>query len=132
MIATARKYLGVPFVHKGRSMNGVDCVGIIYVSFNPILSIPDFRDYGEYVPSFASFMQIRNYAHRIIANEAGPGDVVLMCSGGDSAHYGIIAGATIIHADKLVGKVIEHGMIDKRIVAYFRMKGMPPWVKLAV
>jgi cell wall-associated NlpC family hydrolase len=132
IINLARTYIGVPFVHKGRSHKGVDCIGLLYVAFQPFFNVMDPQDYGPVVTSCKSFMEIKDYADRIKANEAGPGDIVLMNIAGASAHYGLIIGDTVIHADQSVGKVIEHRLADKRIVAYFRLKEMTPWVKLGV
>lgn len=135
IVAEARKYIGVPFMHKGRDITGIDCVGLIYMAFYKFIQIPDPRGYSKHVTSFQSFMIIREYADRISRQDAGPGDIVIMCTHGNSAHYGLLADDTIIYADRIAGKVIEHslsGIIDtdskdKRIVAYFRMRGLAPW-----
>lgn len=132
----ARSFIGVPFVHRGRSLSGVDCVGLLYVAYKPILDIPEPKDYDRVITSVRSFMEIREYADRIPQDEAGPGDIVLMSSGGHSTHYGLIAGNTVIHADKSVGRVVEHGIWWltggsplRRAVAFFRMKGLAAWAR---
>ena len=78
-----------------------------------------------------SFMMIRQYADRININDVKPADIVLMCNDKNSAHYGLVIGDTVTHADQLVGKVIEHnfkslidGKSKRRAVAFFRMKGL--------
>lgn len=131
MVDIARSYLGVPFVHLGRSKKGVDCVGLLYVAFNPFLNIPDPQDYGKSVLTIKSFSKVREYAHRITIDEVEPADIVLMSNNKNSAHYGLVTGNTVIHADQLMGRVVEHNLkslIDgksrRRAVAFFRMEGV--------
>lgn len=131
----ARGYIGAPFRHRGRSRDGIDCVGLIFVSVSPFIAIEDVWDYPSDPLSIQSFMKIKNCADRIMAEDAGPGDIIIMNTGGRSTHYGLIAGSTVIHADRSSGRVVEQslsGIRDRqygaRIVAYYRMKGVAPWV----
>jgi cell wall-associated NlpC family hydrolase len=75
---------------------------------------------------------MRDYGDRISQKDAGPGDVVLMNFQGSSTHLGILTDRGVIHADGPLGKVVEHSVNESfviyngRIVAYFRIKGVPP------
>ena len=42
-----RKYLGVPFVHKGRDLKGIDCYGLLCLVYRDLgYILPDYTDYG--------------------------------------------------------------------------------------
>lgn len=47
IIATARKYLGVPFHHQGRTASGLDCIGLIVLVAQD-LGIPTDLDQRDY------------------------------------------------------------------------------------
>ena len=135
IVAEARKYIGVTFRHRGRSEKALDCVGLLYIVFQKTVGVGnDFLDYPAQPTSAFCFFKIRDYGKRIVGEDAGPGDVILMHFAGVSTHFGILTSTGVIHANRYAGKVTEHSInsLEKaigpgRIVAYFRMKGVPPW-----
>lgn len=135
IVREAKHFVGVRFVHQGRTCHGVDCAGLLYCVFNSVIGIDD--DYSMYPAKQTSamvFRRMRNYADRIPKPEAGPGDVILMHFQGSSTHLGILTDTGVVHADDRMGRVIEHSIDEDsvlgsgRVVAYFRMRGVCPWL----
>jgi cell wall-associated NlpC family hydrolase len=135
IVEEARTYLGVKFGHRGRSHRTIDCVGLLYCVFNEVVGMSsDYQDYPVQPTSARCYAKIREYADRIVREDAGPGDVILMHFAGISTHFGILTENGVIHANRYAGKVTEHSIdsLEKaigpgRIVAYFRIRGVPPW-----
>lgn len=125
----ARKYLGVPFRHQGRSPTvGLDCVGLAVLCLRDAgLKPADRADYGR-DPDGTLETALRETL-------AGPfddiraGDIVLVeFAKREPRHVAVIAdspfGLSMIHADSSRGKVVEH-LIDsrwrERIVSAWRL-----------
>src|SRR5690606_291727 len=48
LVAAARKYLNVPFKHRGRTEAGLDCLGLVVLAFRDIgVDVGDARNYGR-------------------------------------------------------------------------------------
>jgi len=125
IVAEARTYLGTPFRHRGRTRDGVDCVGLVYLSFNPVVGFPEPpSDYPRQPKTAMAFRRAREFCDRIPPNEALPGDVVLIHRNGTSTHFGILTDQGVIHADAMNKKVIEHPILCSKdgwqIAAVFR------------
>lgn len=135
VVSEARSYVGVRFRHQGRSRQGVDCAGLLYCVYNHVVGLNgNYIQYPNQLTSGMAFRKMRDYGDRISRNDAGPGDTVLMNFCGSSTHLGILTERGVIHADGPLGRVVEHSLNDSvviyngRIVAYFRIKGIPPWL----
>lgn len=131
IINEARSWIGSPFRHQGRSKQGVDCAGLIYVVYKNTVGLEpdkDFTFYQEKPSSIFVFRAIRSYATRIKECDAGPADVIIISFNNSATHLGIMTDIGIIHSDAIVGRVIEQESLSGRIVAYFRMKGVAPWL----
>lgn len=75
-VAAARGFLGVPWVHQGRTTRGVDCVGLIVLSARAAgLDAPMTADYGR----MQDYRQARRYLEEFCTRvgQAEPGDIVL-------------------------------------------------------
>lgn len=112
VIAEARKWLGVPFQHQGRTRFGVDCAGLVELVALGLGLLP------------AGYRAPRNYArrpngtmHALVTTHCArlprvePGCVVLCRFPNVSTpgHIAICTGSTLIHAHARVKKVVEHG-----------------------
>ncbi len=118
LVEAARKYLDVPFRHRGRSARALDCAGLGVLAFADCgVALPDIKHYGR-EPHDDRLMQALIAAlgepvgHGPLA-EVQTGDVVVINYNGEPHHVGIIGetpyGApSLIHADSRVGKVVEH------------------------
>jgi cell wall-associated NlpC family hydrolase len=109
---------------------------LLYCVFDHVIGLNgNYNQYPDGLKSGMVFRKMRNYGDRINKQDAGPGDVVLMSFSGSSTHLGILTDRGVIHADGSIGKVVEHSVDDSfvlcggRIVAYFRITGIPPWLE---
>lgn len=142
VLQVARSWVGVPYLHQGRTRHGCDCGGLIggvaiecgvipstwwETVFDPI--------HGGYArtPSNGQLEAICD-SFMLPADTLQPGDVLLMRFKREPQHLAFVGdypggGNTLIHALDSVKFVTEHRMDPqwcKRIVACYRM----PEVKL--
>lgn len=114
IVFEARKWVGVPYRHQGRSRTGVDCIGLAVVVVRELgLMDYDIDGYSR-VPS--GRMMTRLMAERlqtIDLADAQPGDLLHMAFTGQPQHVAIVSSdnpARIIHADAVAGRVVEHAL----------------------
>jgi len=129
LVTAARRYLGVPFRHRGRTRAGLDCAGLIWRSYADLgVILPDIRIYGR--------EPHRNGLERVVkagfgcaaARDPEPGDVLLMRFEREPHHLGFVGdyahgGLSLIHAYGTAGKVVEHrldALWRGRIVTVYR------------
>lgn len=130
LIDAARKYLGVPFRHRGRSAAGLDCAGLGVLSYRDCgIDVPDLRAYGREPFRNGLMDGLCAALGEPIDDQPKPGDVVVMRFEKDPHHVALIAQApyadqlNMIHADSMHGRVVEHRLSDDwraRIVAVYR------------
>ena len=84
VISTAEKYEHTPYRYGGLDQRGLDCSGLVYVSFYEAL--------GVAVPR--NTWALYSWAEKITINEARPGDLVFFktTGRGDVSHVGIFVG----------------------------------------
>jgi cell wall-associated NlpC family hydrolase len=128
----ARAYVGVPFVHQGRTRRGLDCIGLLCLALHDAglghyVDHPENRvDYGR-----TPYMGLLEARMRQIFGEPvadmRPGDVVALRYAGPTRHVGIVGdhphGLSLIHTDSHLGRVTEHRIDAKwlaRIALVFR------------
>lgn len=109
-VEEARRWIGRPFLHQGRTWDGVDCIGLaVVVCKNCGLISPDF-DTGIYGRMPANDMlQARISQHCTPLEVARAGSLVVIRWSKEASHVALCLGETIIHAHERMGKVIEHG-----------------------
>lgn len=80
LVDKTREYLGVPFLHRGRSKNGVDCGGLIITALKDLgYTTEDMSIYGrEPVDDSLRQFLLRNLGEPIDINKVKPGDVALI------------------------------------------------------
>jgi len=105
-VTAARKYIGVPWVHQGRSKVGLDCVGLVVLAARDCgLDVPILADYGR----FPNFPRMKRELMRF-GNRVGfiiPGCIVIYNSS-HSVHMAIASdNGHVIQSLSTVGKVIE-------------------------
>lgn len=111
VIEAARKYLGVPFKHQGRSPLGLDCVGLVILVCRTLglrPGRPAPQDYGR-MPTAALLAQVRKHCIELEAPEPGCMILIrfpreLLCQ-----HAALCTGQNLIHAYSTSRKVVEHG-----------------------
>ena len=97
--------IGLPYVHKGRDLKGVDCWGLVQVFYREILNIevPEYLDlYGDAfdAPDVAAAIETgaaRHWEERKAPAEFG--DVITFRIMGQVCHCGVsLGGRDFIHA----------------------------------
>lgn len=114
-IAQARALVGVPWRHQGRSVYGVDCIGLITLALNgagldlaEFLGVTDRRDYGRGAQP-EMLRLVGEHCKPLYQPIDGCLIVVKFLRDPYPRHFGLYAQANIIHADALAGRVVEHG-----------------------
>lgn len=134
-IAAARAMLGVPFRHQGRTLRGIDCIGLLVRAMRAAgFDITDRTDYGR-TPGDRKLAQSlvqhfgRPLFHKPVRPEQlQPGDIVAMSWGLQEAHVGLVTDHPhhrigLIHSLKDKEKVVEHGLdalVASKISLVFR------------
>jgi cell wall-associated NlpC family hydrolase len=131
----ARAYLNVRWQHQGRTLDGLDCIGLVRVAARDAGAVPAQKlaeldavlgGYGRQ-PDGRLLALCRQYMTEIVLTAAQPGDVLAMRYQDEPQHLAIVSAAgsvqTIIHAHAVSRKVVEHRLDDlnrSRVVAAFR------------
>ena len=138
IVDEARSWVGVPFLHQGRSRAGVDCAGLVIAvgEATGTLSIGDeaWRPYSAYgrQPSPKRMGQaLAEFLRPVTPEEAMVGDVAWIAWREPLAmHLAILAEhngrRTLIHALERERRVVEHGFTAEwpaLVKAWFRYPG---------
>lgn len=129
IVTEARSLIGVPFRHRGRTRDGLDCAGVIaYVRRMALGASDDFTSYTETPTEETVARELGRVAMAIPPEEARPGDVVVLRFNGAATHLGILTRDAVIHADRVDGGVVEiRAEIARRLIAsHHRLNGVQP------
>jgi cell wall-associated NlpC family hydrolase len=122
IVAEARTWLGVRWLHQGRSREGVDCAGLVIEVTKAVLgSTFDIRDYPRVATDEQMIEICDQYMDRIAFREVQPGDLMVfaydrqrhMAVVGDYVHGGL----SIIHAYSLAPRRVIETRLDEKWVA---------------
>ena len=107
----AMKYVGVPWKHRGRTANGMDCLGLLVLSIQDCGgTVEDRRDYGREAWTFGLLEELQKRFKQKDINDIGVNDIVMarLYRTGHPVHTGIVApypnGLGVIHT---YGDVME-------------------------
>lgn len=111
LVAEARDWIGVPFLHQGRSRHGVDCIGFVAAmcahmgATKPLENLP--HNYAR------NPQALLKDAIRMLGTpttlEVGCLILIKWPAAKEASHVGIYTGTSMIHCYEGVGKVVEHG-----------------------
>lgn len=118
----ALKYIGVPFMHQGRTRRGLDCVGLLALSM---------RDCGYVVENIPSYgrqpadgkLRAALEPYGLVELDRPPAiDDVIVASlrpGGPAVHIGIVTahphGLGVVHTYGHIGKVVHQRLDDRKL-----------------
>jgi cell wall-associated NlpC family hydrolase len=134
IVNIARKYIGIPFVHQGRSSHGVDCLGLLIMVANELnlhgrdglpLIAHDNLNYSRTPDAENLFIKLCTCLTPKIIPEIG--DIALFKIDGNVQHLAIISDYNnnslgLIHAYQTANAVVEHNFSanwQKRLVQLF-------------
>lgn len=115
LVSQVRSYVGVPWRHQGRSMHGVDCIGLVGLTYKGVgvdweefLGFRDQRDYSR-GPQQDLLRTISRLCEPIESVIDGCLVVMKFPQERYPRHVGLYAYGNLIHADARKGEVVEHG-----------------------
>lgn len=131
VIEQARSWVGVPFLHQGRTRDGVDCVGLLVAVLRDLGHDP--ADSTRYPFRAKSEVLMQHLATECTEQPVGaeqPGDVLVCSMRGEAPYHVALLSeqGTLIHALSIAGKVVEHqydAAWQGRIRRVYRWKGFP-------
>ena len=134
IVTKARSAIGTPFRHQGRSLRGMDCVGLLFFVAPQGVALNDVSGYPRLPNGELEEAILAHVAAGVVVpvplKDRRAGDIVLMRFEKDDRprHVGIIGhDDTIIHAYAVTRKVCEHRIDDawkRRIVGAWRFTGV--------
>ncbi len=127
LIDEARKLVGTPWRHQGRTVAGADCIGFGWLVYAATLLIcrgitldKPRSDYGRTPSGGKLRAELVEWLGDPVDREPIPGDIVTIKWAGDERHLGIIVPHPqrdygMIHGDNTAAgaegpRVVEHGM----------------------
>lgn len=138
LVDAARRWIGVPFRHRGRSRRGVDCVGLVVMAYSDAgIQLPDFRLYGREPHRDGMIRHMKVALGEPVAvapvssSHLQTGDVIAIRYLAEPhhaavlgvRHYGGRPALTMIHAEGIHGAVLEQRLtpdVIDRITHVFR------------
>ena len=118
LVEAARSYLGVKWRHRGRSRHGIDCAGLVVLSYADCgVELKDFTQYGREPHQDGLITHMTAALGEPLEQPVAlmGGDVIVQKFDKEPHHVGILAAVmyagmpalNIIHADGHVGRVVE-------------------------
>jgi cell wall-associated NlpC family hydrolase len=127
LIEAARSFVGVPFLHQGRTRHGIDCIGLVIAALTKV-GVVFYEEPPTYsrIPYADSLLSpLRAYCTE--ADTLEPGLLLAFRFRREVTHVGIITGDTLIHAYEGTRRAIEHGYDRRwkaRTVTQWRLPGI--------
>jgi len=132
LVTAARALLGVRWRHEGRSLNGLDCVGLLICAGRAVGLLPtgfDVRGYPRRPRDHTLIKRLAEFCDRVPVAAMAMGDAVAFVGSERlPCHVGLVSrrgGARpgLIHASEEIGRVVEHDLESGRLVGCWR----PRW-----
>lgn len=112
VVIEARKWINVPWKHQGRSIKGIDCIGLVAIVAKTLgISERDSTNYVRHPDGFSLVKAFDEEMDSISLNDIQEGDVVIFSDNVYPCHVGIISNLHnslyLIHAHAMRRKVLE-------------------------
>jgi cell wall-associated NlpC family hydrolase len=113
IVNEARKLIGTPYRHQGRSRYGVDCVGFVVVIMETLNTMPAELQHANYgrLPRAELIEKTSKYCEPLERPEPGALLLIRWPSEKNPGHTAIYTGddGLMIHAFGTLHRVVEHG-----------------------
>jgi len=121
LIDAARQWVGVKYMHQGRTRFGIDCIGLIIEVGKEVGILPQEFDQVNYsrLPTSKSQLLSEIAARCEQTKTPEPASLLVIQWTREPYHVAICTGTTLIHSSATVGRVVEHGY-------------RPPWPALTL
>ena len=115
----ARALVGTRFRPQGRSLDGLDCIGLVVNAFGiePSVVRGNYRLRGESKTEIEAGLS--EHFRRVRSRELRSGDVMLLAAGDRQLHLAVRTASGFVHAHAGLGRVVE-------------TPGVPQWPLLGV
>jgi cell wall-associated NlpC family hydrolase len=134
IVDEARSYLGCPFKHRGRTRNGIDCVGLP-IAIGWSLGLHKYEDEVEYTRQSTGHVLLKPFLEHCerLSNPAlaQDGDILILRDQLFPHHTAIRASngemITLIHACVWRGRVVEDVFTDEyrsKLVTVFKFRSL--------
>jgi len=117
----ALKYVGAPFLHRGRTVRGMDCIGLVLLAATDCGYIPSgIPTYGREPHKGLLTSGLMERLGTPLTRELRPNDIVVqrLHEGGEPSHVGIITdhpyGLGMVHCYGDIGRVVHQRLGDNR------------------
>lgn len=126
IVAAARRYLGVRWVHQGRTARGLDCLGLVIRTAQDVgLTREDFTAYARIPDGGRLLAELRKRLQP--APRPQPGDVLVMRFDRWPIHVALCTDVGAIHAAAQFRRVVEHRLDAQwqaRVCGAFTLPGV--------
>lgn len=123
----ACRFIGAPYMHKGRSRWGLDCIGLVVVVSRELGLCPGYTDPDYGSPPDPRLLQELLRGYLAPGSKEQPGDVLLFRFVREPQHVAIRTSYGLVHSYERVGRVV-HTRFDRawrsRCIAAFRFPGV--------
>jgi cell wall-associated NlpC family hydrolase len=132
VVVEARRWLGVPWRHQGRTRAGVDCAGLVVMVARTLrLADHDAAGYSRRAHGQAFVEHFRANMDELRVAEAAPGDVLVFADHAYPCHCGFLTEKFgqphLIHAHVTRRKIVEEpyaGEWPEKVKFAFRFRGL--------
>lgn len=131
IVDEARRWLGVPYVHQGRTRHGVDCIGFVLCVRNALAGWEQLerapRNYARQPRDGLLLDQVRAACFLLDAPEDGALILIRWPRTQHPSHVAIYAGGNLIHAYQRARRVVETGFRAhwlRNAHSYWRLPGV--------
>jgi hypothetical protein len=114
IIEAARRFIGVPFRHRGRNIAGLDCAGLVIAVYRHLNLMPN-----DFVETLYNKMPTAGLVEKTLSQfctkKQTPeiGNILMLSFLDNPCHMAFFADDTIIHAYNPRGKVVEEEYSQK-------------------
>lgn len=102
IVAVARRYLHVPFVHQGRSIAGLDCLGLLLITAKecglPFVESIDVPTYSMRPDTVLLQQKLMHFLEPVTPCDIRPGDVLLLRVQHAPQHLAIVTDYPAVNA----------------------------------
>lgn len=122
------KYLGVPYIYGGDSLQGLDCINLcVKIGEDRGIKIPNINHSHCTFKTYHGLFDIRNNASDWEAVKASPDTLVVFKVSGKIGHVGyMLDNRRFIHilkGSRVTIEKIDAPMWDKRIIGFYKYIG---------